>query len=137
MIDSLAEMSEPRAYVTAGELVGSGLELEALIQPVEHRLKSLEKYIRDIGLSDVIETGAVTKIDDLLAIEGESTFLMYEGPCCTEIESGALDRRKKELGVEDRIEYLKPVRANDGEKISSARIRLGEVDCRGRRHFRL
>jgi len=133
MIDSLAEMSEPRAYVTAGELVGNGLEMEALIQPVEHRLRILEKYVRDVGLSDVIETGAVTKIDDLLAIEGETTFLMYEGPCCTEIESGALDRRKKELGVNDRIDYLKPVRANDGEKISSARIRLGEVDRRGRR----
>jgi uncharacterized protein (UPF0218 family)/phosphopantetheine adenylyltransferase len=133
MIDRLAEMPNPRACVTAGDLVGPGLEFEVLIQPVDHRLKILEKYISDIGLSDVIETGEVTKIDDLLAIEGDTTFLMYEGPCCTEIESGALAKRKEELGVNDRIEFLKPVRANDGEKLSSARIRLGEVDRLGRR----
>jgi len=133
MVDRLAEMSDPRACVTAGELVGPGLELAALIQPVDHRLKILEKYIRGNGLSDVIETGVVTKIDDLVAIDGDTTFLMYEGPCCTEIETGALARRKDQLGVSDRVEYLKPVRANDGDKLASARIRLGEIDQKGRR----
>jgi uncharacterized protein (UPF0218 family)/phosphopantetheine adenylyltransferase len=133
MIDRLAEMSEPRACVTAGELVGHGLELEALIQPVDHRLKILKRYISEIGLSDVIRTAAVTKIEDLLAIEGDTSFLMYEGPCCTEIESGAIAKRKQELGVNDQIEFLKPVRANDGKKLSSARIRLGEIDQQGRR----
>lgn len=133
MIDRLAEMAEPRACVTAGELVGSGLELAALIQPVDYRLMKLEKYVSEIGLSDVIETRAVTKIDDLMAIKGDTTFLMYEGPCCTEIKSGALAKRKKKLGVKDHIEFLKPVRTNDGDKLSSAKIRLGEVDRQGRR----
>jgi uncharacterized protein (UPF0218 family)/phosphopantetheine adenylyltransferase len=133
MIDRLAEMPVPRACVTDGELVGPGLELALLIQPVEHRLQKLEKYIQDIGLSDVIETRALTKFEYLMQIEGDATFLMYEGPCCTEIESGALSKRKDELGVNDHIEFLKPVRANDGDKLSSARIRLGEVDRQGRR----
>jgi uncharacterized protein (UPF0218 family)/phosphopantetheine adenylyltransferase len=133
MIDRLAEMSKPKACVTAGELVGPGLDFEALIQPVEHRLEVLEQYINDAGLSNVIRTGAVTKIEDLLAIEGDTTFLMYEGPCCTEIESGALRVRKERLGVVDTVEYLKPVRAHDGEKIASARIRAGEIDREGRR----
>jgi uncharacterized protein (UPF0218 family)/phosphopantetheine adenylyltransferase len=133
MIDRLAEMSDPIACVTAGELAGPNLELAALIQPVDHRHLLLDQHIQNLGLSNVIETGAVTKIDDLLAIEGDTTFLMFEGPCCTEIESGALAKRKKELGVNDQIEYLKPVRTNDGEKLSSVRIRRGEVDRHGRR----
>ncbi|MFW9794035.1 MAG: DUF359 domain-containing protein [Candidatus Thorarchaeota archaeon] len=133
MIDRLSEMPNPAACVTDGELVGSGLELAALIQPVEYRLRMLEEYIQKIGLADVIKTKAFTKNDDLMAIEGSATFLMYQGPCCTEIESGALAIRKEKLGVKDTIEYLKPVRANDGEKISSARIRLGEIDRQGRR----
>jgi len=133
MIDRLAEMSDPKACVTAGELVGQGLELASLIQPVDHRLQMLRKYIVDIGLSDVIETHTITRFEELMTIEGDATFMMYEGPCCTEIESGALAKRKDELGVNDQIEFLKPVRANDGEKLSSARIRLGEVDRQGRR----
>ena len=133
MIDRLSEMSDPVACVTDGELVGPGLELSALIQPVEHRLRKLEKYIRKIGQDQVIKTKAFTKNSDLMSIDGSAAFLMYEGPCCTVIETGALSFRKKELSVDDHVELLKPVRANDGGKVSSARIRRGEIDRQGRR----
>ncbi len=133
MIDQLSEMPDPIACVTDGELVGPGLELSALSQPIEHRLKMLDTYIHKIGLGDVIKTMAITKNNDLMSIDGSATFLMYEGPCCTVIESGALSVRKKELGFDDHIQFLKPVRANDGGKLSSARIRVGEIDRQGRR----
>ena len=133
MIDRLSEMPDSVACVTSGELVGPGLELEALIQPVDIREKNLREYVRSVKLDDVISVKSFTKVDDLLAIEGNATFLMYEGPCCTEIESGALKLRKEKMGLNDEVEYLKPVRAHDGEKIASARIRLGEIDREGRR----
>ncbi len=133
MIDRLSEMPDPVACVTDGELVGSGLELSAIIQPVEHRLRMLEKYIHNIGLDQVIKTKAFTKNNDLMSIDGNTSFLMYKGPCCTVIETGALNFRKKELGVNDFVEQLKPVRAKDGGKVSSARIRRGEIDSQGQR----
>jgi uncharacterized protein (UPF0218 family)/phosphopantetheine adenylyltransferase len=133
MIDRLSEMTKPVACVTGGELVGPGLELEALIQPIEVRERNLRKYIQEVKLDNLISIKSITEVQDLLTVEGDTTFLMYEGPCCTEIESGALNIRKEKSGVNDIVEYLKPVRAHDGEKISSARIRLGEIDREGHR----
>ena len=49
------------------------------------------------------------------------------------LQSGALTERKRILGYTDKIEFLKPVRADDGDKIASARIRLGQIDRTGRR----
>jgi uncharacterized protein (UPF0218 family)/phosphopantetheine adenylyltransferase len=133
MIDRLVEMPEPIAGVTSGELVGQGLQLETLIQPLELRVARLKEYLIRSRLADIVEVKQVSKRDELLAIKEQVTFMMYEGPCCTEIQSGALDKRKQLLGLDDRIEYLKPVRADDGDKIASARIRLGEIDRSGRR----
>ncbi|MGY5881173.1 MAG: DUF359 domain-containing protein [Candidatus Thorarchaeota archaeon] len=131
MIDRLVEMPNPVAAVTDGELVGQGLELQNLIQPLDVRIERLKKYLIESKLEDIVEVRGITKNEELLPIEKDATFLMYEGPCCTEIQSGALDIRKKKLGVEDAIEFLKPVRANDGEKIASARIRIGQIDRLG------
>lgn len=132
MIDRLVEMPNPVAAVTDGELVGQGLELQNLIQPLEVRITRLREYLKDCKLDDIVEVRGATKKADLLPIGREATFLMYEGPCCTEIQSGALDMRKKKLGVEDTIDFLKPIRADDGEKIASARIRNGQIDRLGR-----
>ncbi|TFH10008.1 MAG: DUF359 domain-containing protein [Candidatus Thorarchaeota archaeon] len=131
MIDRLVEMPDPVAAVTDGELVGQGLELQNLIQPLEIRIDRLKEYLIKCKLEDIVEVRGITKNEDLLPIERDATFLMYEGPCCTEIQSGALDVRKQKLGVEDTIEFLKPIRANDGEKITSARIRNGQIDRLG------
>ena len=133
MIDRLAEMQNPVAAVTAGELVGHGLELQNLIQPLEVRVERLKEYLIESKLDDIIEVKGITQNDELLPIGKDATFLMYEGPCCTEIQSGALDARKKKLGVEDTVEFLLPVRANDGDKIASARIRNGQIDRLGRK----
>ncbi len=54
MIDRLSEMSNPVACVTGGELVGKGLELEQLIQPIELRERNLCNYIRSIRLDNII-----------------------------------------------------------------------------------
>lgn len=132
LIDRLVEMPNPVAAVTNGELVGQGLELQNLIQPLEVRITRLREYLINCKLEDIVKVRGVTKKEDLLPIGKDTTFLMYEGPCCTEIQSGALDMRKKKLGVEDTIEFLKPIRANDGEKIASARIRNGQIDRLGR-----
>ncbi|MBN2230481.1 MAG: DUF359 domain-containing protein [Candidatus Thorarchaeota archaeon] len=133
MIDRLAEMPDPIVGVTDGELVGRGLELEKLIQPPEIRVKRLTEYLVRSRLSDIIDVRHVAIVEDLLTIKEPVTFMMYEGPCCTEIESGAIEKRRNSLGVSDNIEYLKPVRAHDGDKIASARIRRGEIDRQGRR----
>ena len=101
MIDRLSEMPNPIACVTGGELVGPGLELEALIQPIELREKNLREYIHSVRLDDAVSVRLVSKVDDLLSIEGDTAFVMYEGPCCTEIESGALNLRKERMGVDD------------------------------------
>jgi uncharacterized protein (UPF0218 family) len=49
-----------------------------------------------------------------------------------EIEETVLSIRKQKLGFSDEIELLKPVKANDNDKLSSARIRKGEIDRQGR-----
>lgn len=133
MIDRLSEMPNPTACVTGGELVGKGLELEKLIQPIEIRERNLRYYLRRVKLENIISVKSVTKFDDLLSINDDATFMMYEGPCCAEIESGALNIRKEKKHTQDTIEYLKPVRAHDGGKLASVRIRLGEIDREGRR----
>jgi len=133
MIDRLVEMPEPIAGVTSGELVAGGLQLESLIQPLDIRVARLKEYLVKVKLEDVVEVRPVSKRAELLAIEERVTFMMYEGPCCTEIQSGALKKRKEILGDTDKIEFLKPVRADDGDKIASARIRLGQIDRMGRR----
>jgi uncharacterized protein (UPF0218 family)/phosphopantetheine adenylyltransferase len=133
MIDRLVEMPHPIAGVTSGELVGQGLQLENLIQPLELRVARLKEYLVKSRLDDIVEVRQVSRSSDLLAIKEQVTFMMYEGPCCTEIQSGALEKRKQALGLQDRIEFLKPVRADDGDKIASARIRLGQIDRYGRR----
>ncbi len=133
MIDRLVEMPEPIAGVTSGELMGKGLQLESLIQPLETRIVRLKEYLVKSKLDDIVEVKALTKRSDLLEFKEQVTFMMYEGPCCTEIQSGALEKRKQVLGLEDIQEFLKPVRADDGDKLTSARIRLGLIDRRGRR----
>jgi uncharacterized protein (UPF0218 family)/phosphopantetheine adenylyltransferase len=133
MIDRLVEMPEPIAGVTSEELVGKGLQLEGIIQPLEIRVARLKEYLIRTRLDDIVEVRPVSIRNDLLTIKEQVTFMMYEGPCCTEIQSGALEKRKQTLGLDDRIEFLKPVRADDGDKIASARIRLGQIDRRGRR----
>ncbi|MFW9958833.1 MAG: DUF359 domain-containing protein, partial [Candidatus Odinarchaeota archaeon] len=133
MIDRLVEMPEPIAGVTSGELVGEGLQLEGLIQPLDLRVARLKEYLVRSRLDDIVEVRPLSTRDELLAIKEQVTFMMYEGPCCTEIQSGALAKRKEALGFTDKIEFLKPVRADDGDKIASARIRLGQIDRSGRR----
>jgi uncharacterized protein (UPF0218 family)/phosphopantetheine adenylyltransferase len=133
MIDRLAEMPSPVAAVTADELVGKGLELQSLIQPLDVRIERLKEYLIESKLDEIVEVRGITRNDELLPIEKDATFLMYEGPCCTEIQSGALDARKKKLGVQDTIEFLLPLRANDGDKVASARIRNGQIDRLGRK----
>lgn len=133
MIDRLVEEKNPIAVVTNGELVGHGLELKKIIQPLDIRVERLQDYLRSCKLDDIVEVRTATRKDELLAIKQKLTFMMYEGPCCTEIQSGALDLRKKKLGTQDTIEFLRPVRAHDGDKIASSRIRCGDIDRKGRR----
>lgn len=133
MIDRLVEEKNPLAVVTDGELVGHELELQKIIQPLDIRVNRLQEYLKNCKLDDIVEVRTATRKDELLSIKERMTFMMYEGPCCTEIQSGALDLRKQKLGIEDTIEFLKPVRANDGDKIASARIRRGDIDRLGYR----
>ena len=133
MIDRLVEEKDPIAVVTDGELVGQDLELQKIIQPLDVREARLREYLKDCKLDDIVEVQTLSKKDELMAIKEKLRFLMYEGPCCTEIQSGALKSRRQKLGFKDEIEFLKPVRANDGDKIASARIRRGDIDRQGGR----
>jgi uncharacterized protein (UPF0218 family) len=130
LIDRLADMPGPVAVVTGGEIVGRGLDLQCIIQPIEERLAKLKEYLREEELDEVIKAITMTQFSELLSIEDVTTFLMYQGPCCSEVKSGALDKRTK---YEDVLDYLKPVRAYDGDKLTSARVRKGEIDREGKR----
>jgi uncharacterized protein (UPF0218 family)/phosphopantetheine adenylyltransferase len=130
LIDRLSDMPNPVAVVTGGEIVGRDLDLQCIIQPIEVRLAKLKEYLTSEELDSAISAITMTQFDELLSIDGATTFLMYQGPCCDEIRSGALDKRTKH---EDALKYLKPVRAYDGNKLTSARVRKGEIDREGKR----
>ena len=130
LIDRLSDMSNPIAVVTGGEIVGRDLDLQCIFQPIEMRLAKLKEYLVEEELDSTIDAIIMTQFDDLLSIDGPTTFLMYQGPCCDEVRSGALDKRTKH---DDVLDYLKPFRAYDGNKLTSARIRKGEIDREGKR----
>jgi uncharacterized protein (UPF0218 family)/phosphopantetheine adenylyltransferase len=130
LIDRLSDMPSPIAVVTGGEIVGRDLDLECIIQPIEVRLTKLKEYLKEEELDKTIRAISMTQFSELLSIEGAATFLMYQGPCCDEVRSGALDKR---TGKDDILDYLKPVRAFDGNKLTSARVRKGEIDREGKR----
>jgi len=132
LIDRLSDMPEPVAAVICGELVEKGLELDYLIQPESLRVENLRAYLRSIHLENTIRVEVISTYEDLISIEGPTTFMLFEGPCCVEIEAKGLDMRREQRAFPDRMEPLKPVRAQDGDKMSSARVRLGEIDRQGR-----
>ncbi|TFG10111.1 DUF359 domain-containing protein [Candidatus Thorarchaeota archaeon] len=133
LIDRLQDMPEPVAVVTGGELMGEELDFRPIIQPPEVRTRRLNEYLESINQRNKIDVRYLTSFHELLEIEGPTTFMMYQGPCCIELEAKGLELRQEKLALEDKLEFLKPVRAYDGEKLSSARIRLGEVDREGRK----
>lgn len=130
LIDRLSDMPNPVAVVTGGEIVGRDLDLQSIIQPIETRLAKLKEYLREEELDKTVKAISMTQFSELLSIESATTFLMYQGPCCDEVRSGALDKRTE---YEDVLNYLKPVRAFDGNKLTSARVRKGEIDREGKR----
>ncbi|MFW9849928.1 MAG: DUF359 domain-containing protein [Candidatus Thorarchaeota archaeon] len=132
LIDRLRDMPNPVAAVTTGELVSGTLELSQLIQPPELRLVNLKGYLEYLDLLSEIDTTILSSYDELSDIEGSTTFLMFDGPCCREIEENALERRRDKYGSKDEVERLKPIRALDGDKMTSARVRRGEVDRTGK-----
>ena len=131
LIDRLRDMPNPIAGITDGELISDNLELPQIIQPVDIRRDNLRQYLESIDLVNSIEITIIDSYDDLLELEGEYRFLIFEGPCCEEIKENALEIRNNQLGVQDELTKLKPVRALDGNKLSSARIRLGQIDRKG------
>ncbi len=133
LIDRLSDMPGPVAGVSDGEFIADDLILSKLIQPLDIRVKNLREYLKSIELDSEIKIEVVSSYDDLLSIEGQTTFMLFEGPCCEEVKVHTLKVRKEKLGLDDSSEFLKPVMAMDGDKMSSARIRLGEIDRRGRR----
>jgi len=132
LIDRLSDMPNPVAALTDGTLVSKELEIVQVIQPVDERKSQLERYLQSIDLAKVIDVAVLSSPEDLLEIPGETSFFMFEGPCCVEIEEHVLELRSKKLGIKDQILTLKPVRALDGDKMSSARVRMGEIDRKGR-----
>ena len=132
LIDVLIDMPNPIAAITDGELLGEDLELSSIIQPIEIRERNLRSYLSSLSFNSKVKVITLSSINDLLSINEEVKFLMFEGPCCMEIEETLLKMRKQKLGFDDHIELLKPVKAADNDKLSSARIRKGEIDRKGR-----
>jgi GTP-dependent dephospho-CoA kinase len=133
LVERLSQKSEPVAAVTTGELIEHELELASIIQPTSYRVEKLNAFLESINLSERIKIKEIHKYEDFLEIPGKTTFMMYIGPCCTDVEKRGLELREAHLGINDEVEYLKPVRADDGKKLSSARIRKGEIDQQGHR----
>jgi len=133
LLDRLCDMEDPIACITDGELLGSDIEYGPLIQPIDLRKKNLRKYLDSCETTAHVDIAVITSYDELLKIEGPTNFLMFEGPCCTEIQEHALDVRQQLSSQRDEVYLLKPVMAADGDKMSSARIRKGELDRKGRK----
>lgn len=131
LLDRLVDMPNPVAGVADITLMSKTLELPQIIQPLGLREQRLSEYLESEDLSDTISVSAVTSYDELQRIPENCTFLMFEGPCCAEIEEHALEIRESMGGIKDNVIKLKPIRAIDGDKLSSARIRLGEIDREG------
>lgn len=131
LLDRLVDMPNPVAGVADVKLMSKTLELPQIIQPLDLREQRLSEYLESEGLGDTIRVAAITSYDELLRIPENCTFLMFEGPCCAEIEEHALEIRESMGGTKDEMIKLKPIRAMDGDKLSSARIRLGEIDREG------
>ncbi|MHA2140684.1 MAG: DUF359 domain-containing protein [Candidatus Thorarchaeota archaeon] len=130
LIHRLYDMPDPVAVVTGGEIAGRDLDLQSIIQPIEKRLAKLKEFLVDKELDSTIHVITMTQFDEVMSIDGSTTFLMYQGPCCDEIRFGAIDKRTI---YEDNLENLKPVPAYDGNKLTSARIRKGEIDREGKK----
>ncbi len=130
LLDRLSEMPGPIAVVADGEVVSESLDLAELIQPVDIREQRLREYLSSSQLDTTIEVLAISRFDDFLLESQPLDVLMFEGPCCAEIEARVLELRHT-FGIEDRFTLMKPVRASDGDKLSSARIRKGEIDREG------
>ncbi|NWF95496.1 MAG: DUF359 domain-containing protein [Candidatus Thorarchaeota archaeon] len=133
LIERLSEMPNPSACVLDGPLIDSELELRAIVQPADIRVARLQAFLRDEGLSETVAVSLINDIDQLTRAESRTRFMMFEGPCCAEIQAGVLERWSGVRDARDAFELLKPVRASDGDKLSSARIRKGEIDRLGRR----
>ncbi len=131
LLDRLLDMPSPVAGVADVTLMSKTLELPQIIQPLKLREQRLSEYLESEDLSDIIRVSSVTSYDELQMIPGNCTFLMFEGPCCAEIEEHALEVREGMGDIQDKMIKLKPVKAMDGDKLSSARIRLGEIDREG------
>ncbi|MHA2192562.1 MAG: hypothetical protein ACXAAR_03960 [Candidatus Thorarchaeota archaeon] len=82
LIDRLSDLPNPVAVVTGGEIAGRDLDLQCIIQPIEERLARLKAFLASKELDNAISAITVTKFDELLSIDGATTFLMYQGPCC-------------------------------------------------------
>ncbi|MFO7836278.1 MAG: DUF359 domain-containing protein [Candidatus Thorarchaeota archaeon] len=133
LLERLSQKHDPTAAVTTGELIEHGLELASIIQSTSYRVKKVTEFLESIDLVDKIEVKEIHRYAEFLEIPGKTKFMMYIGPCCTDLEQHGVDLRKTQLGINDEIEYLKPVRADDGKKLSSARIRKGKIDPQGHR----
>ncbi len=129
LLDSLMLHPNPTAGVIDNELIPDDTQLVQLIQPLDLRVKNLEIYVDSLELGYNLPVIRVTKYDELRALERSIRFVMFDGHCCQEISERALETRK---GRGDSFDRMKPVRALDGEHLSSARIRQGEIDRNGR-----
>ena len=129
LLDRLATYKNPTATIIDGELVGE-LELHQIVQSAEERARVLREYLQEMDL-EFIKVEIVDKYSTLLDVSENMHMLMYIGPCCDEISRKLLEKRQG-LGYSDEIEYLKPVMAQDRDKLASARIRKGEIDREGR-----
>ncbi len=131
LIEKLRNMPNPVVGITDGDLISKNLELREIIQPVDFRERNLRDYLATANHLEHISVAEFSSYKDLLNIEDKCTFVLFDGPCCKEIEIRALAIRFKQMGIKDELVKLTPVRALDGGKISSARIRKGEIDREG------
>lgn len=104
-------------------------KLNELIQPFEQRLASLKKYLKKKG---VLHKSNIFKLHDIYgkALEPEMEAIVVTD----ETLSNALKiNEKRNEKCLDKLEIVKVpfVMAEDGKRISSYRIRKGEIDPQG------
>jgi len=131
LLSKALEMGERVMVGLTSDEMCSGKQLSSKIEPFEVRRAKLEQFFKEVGAASRVE---IITLNDPYgpAIEDSGLEAIVAGEdVAWRVEEINKIREKKGLSPLKLI-VVKLVKASDGERISSTRIRKGEIDEEGR-----